>query len=257
MGGDFRRLHHQQQKTAGDAVITARRSDVVEGNVQRITQDRHQTSSALHGTRSRQDLLGDAARRSDQNTSSAAHSRQTKLRDATKMYESSQQHLASLNTSPVVSTTTLTPAPSAESVPTAQSQFRQSVTHGGDSPLSNQPRRDSTGAHDPIRRPPKFDGDRYGRYKEEIALWADAHPHAYPHALTSELALSDEGACRIVMMNCILTTKSGPKSRSFESLFFNLGEEYLRDASERPMRKLQQHQAFFRGPREAINSLWI
>ena len=131
MGGDFRRLHHQQQKTAGDAVITARRSDVVEGNVQRITQDRHQTSSALHGTRSRQDLLGDAARRSDQNTSSAAHSRQTKLRDATKMYESSQQHLASLNTSPVVSTTTLTPAPSAESVPTAQSQFRQSVTHGG------------------------------------------------------------------------------------------------------------------------------
>ena len=256
MGQDLRRLHQHQQKNSAEVGANVRLTETISSNVQQLIRDQHQQSSIVHDTRSRQDLLDSATRQHDHITSSAVKSLQDQLLEAKRLYESLQLQL---NSASSTSTSAEVPASSyvTGSTPIRQPSFAQADPQGRENVFHDNPRRNSTSVHGPVRRPPKFDADRYGRYKEEIALWADAHSHADPHVLISEMALSAGDTFRIVMMNYIANTKSDPRSRSFDSLFAHLDKEYLRDASERSTQKLQQFQNFVRKPHETINSFWI
>ena len=266
MGQDLRMLHHRQKITASTAASNARKTEVIDDNIQQIIQDQRIASTEVHNTRPRQDHLDTAARHSDRATSTAVSGLQRQLVEAQQVCDSLRRQISLIpanapvqTTAPIISALDSKSVPLAldEALPQAQFSCRESISPERDSPHTNQCRRNSMSVHAPIRRPPKFDVDRYGRYKEEIALWEDAHAHAAPHSLISEMALSDEDTFRIVMMNYISSTKVDPVSRPFESLFLHLDKEYSRDASERSMQKLQQFQTFVRKAHESVNSFWI
>ena len=133
--------------------------------------------------------------------------------------------------------------------PQANSQFC--------SPITSRTRLSSTAVHTSIRKPPKFDIERFVSYKDELELWRDSHALIDDPLLIAEITLRAENPLRMVLLQFMKSTKEDKESRTFKALFKILDTEFQRDSHERALMKMQQFQSFRRVPGEDIFTFWI
>ena len=110
------------------------------------------------------------------------------------------------------------------------------------SPFSPDTRQQATtiSLYSPIRKPPKFDVDRFSSYKEELDSWKDSHPHVSESTLIAEIALQSEIPLRTIMLQFMRETKTNKEGRCFSKLIEVLNVEFQRDSHERALLKMQK-----------------
>ena len=111
--------------------------------------------------------------------------------------------------------------------------------------------------HAPIRKPPKFDIERYVSYKEELELWRDSHSHVTEPMLIAEIALQSEVPLRTILLSFMKRTREQKNNRCFRELYILLDQEFLRDSNERALAKMHRFQQFKRLSSEDIFRFWI
>ena len=84
MGQGRRTLHHRHRKTASTAASIARKSEAIDGNIQKIIHDRQITPGEIPNIRSLPDLLDTGAPHSDCPTSNDASGLRCQLMEAQK-----------------------------------------------------------------------------------------------------------------------------------------------------------------------------
>ena len=125
-------------------------------------------------------------------------------------------------------------------------------------PLSPDPRMQAAmvSVYSPVRKPPKFEVDRFASYKE-LELRKDSHPQIPESALIAEIALQSEIPPRAIMLQFTKETKLHKEERCFSRLMEILNKEFQRDSNERAVMKMQKFQNFRRHVGEDIYLFWI
>ena len=96
----------------------------------------------------------------------------------------------------------------------------------------------------PINHPRSFDINNYSNWKDEICFWRDAQSHVREEQLVDELAPSLSKVYRPDMMRFMRDTASSRGLRTVPILLLEIGKEFIRDATDRSMGKLQKSNVF-------------
>ena len=109
----------------------------------------------------------------------------------------------------------------------------------------------------PIKHPPSFDTGNYSNWKEGICFRRDAQSHVREEQLVAELALSSSKVYRPGVMRFMRDTDASRELRTASGVLLALDKEFLRDATERSMEKLQKFNVFKKEHSATIRPYWI
>ena len=134
----------------------------------------------------------------------------------------------------------------AENANTAERPLISPTVNQYCSPTITRVRPASTSVRTTIRKPPKFDIERFASYKGELELRRDSHALIDDPLPIAEITLHAGNPLRMALLQYMKSTKGNKESRTFEAIIKVLDTEFQRDSHERALMKMQQFQPFKR-----------